>query len=133
MPLVGIDAIKILAAAAPETGCLVYPVIDALRNEVYVPALKSGKPCLSSIEDSASALKALNKNILLLGGGAGVYRDFLKKRLGKKVFFAPENMSRPLAGTLAVIAHGLRGEYFEKVLPLYIRRSWAEERQKSGK
>jgi len=108
-------------------------VIDALRNEVYVPALKSGKPCLSSIEDSASALKALNKNILLLGGGAGVYRDFLKKRLGKKVFFAPENMSRPLAGTLAVIAHGLRGEYFEKVLPLYIRRSWAEERQKSGK
>jgi hypothetical protein len=38
--------------------------------------------------------------------------------------------ANPRAGTLALLAEKMKGQKYDKVLPVYIRKSWAEENRK---
>lgn len=119
-------ALDLLAAAVPKSGQVVYPVIDALRGEVYVRRAGGGV-CIRAVKDVLKALARSRKNILLVGNAVPAHFAGVPKN--RAIALAPENLWYPRAGVLAVMAAAHPGKLFSTVKPLYVRRSWAEEKR----
>ena len=129
LPLAGVSTLEILAAGAACAGALVYPAIDALRNEVFVMS-KSGKIGIISVEQLCARLKKSARPVLVAGTAAIAYHDLLKKELSGKLV-APAPLAHfPRDGVLALLAGSRAGANFSSVTPVYIRKSWAEEKRK---
>lgn len=128
-PVVAIDTLTILEKSITAAGNIIaVPVIDALRNEVYV---KKGKIIAIESVDKFIKENKNNKNkIMLIGNGALVYKDLFLKHLGKTSVILPEINHMPKASVLGSMACNIKGENFMKIKPLYIRKSWAEESKK---
>ena len=127
--LVGKDSLSILKSGVPEGPYEICPLIDALRDEVYVLS-RRGISELKTAEEYLNSFKGKKKPLMFVGSGAVKYRELIKKKTGKFAHFAPEAMNDPRAGVLALMAAEEKGSKQEKILPLYIRRSWAEEKRK---
>jgi tRNA threonylcarbamoyladenosine biosynthesis protein TsaB len=129
VPLVGMDSLALLKAAVPAGDRLIYPAIDALRDEVYVYGAKNKSIEIHAVEKVCADLKKTGKDILLVGNAGEKYGAEIRKALKRKVVFAGDNLNFPRAGVLAIAAFQKEGTGYQLVQPLYIRRSWAEERQ----
>jgi tRNA threonylcarbamoyladenosine biosynthesis protein TsaB len=68
----------------------------------------------------------------MVGNAAVVYDGVIKNALKSKALETPDSFRYPRAGVLALAAEKMRGEKYDKVKPLYIRRSWAEEKHSKG-
>ena len=129
IPLVGVNTLDILAAnlAGREN---IIPAIDALRNEVYV---KKGNRRIE-IEPLGGFLNGLKKNrkkFHIIGSAVLSYGREIKKALGSMAVLARGELNYPRAGKLALMAGYVDGQNYEDVRPLYVRRSWAEEKGRS--
>ena len=130
IPVVGIDTLKLLCAAVPKGDYKVIAAIDAGRGEVYV---RNKTIEIVEAKKYFDNLKNLKKNIMIVGNASLVYRDIIGGALKHRAVQTPERYAFPRAGVLAVLAEKMRGNNYGKVKPLYIRRSWAEEKIKSSK
>ncbi|MFH1369404.1 MAG: tRNA (adenosine(37)-N6)-threonylcarbamoyltransferase complex dimerization subunit type 1 TsaB [Elusimicrobiota bacterium] len=130
IPLVGIDTLKILEAGAQRGGVRIFPAIDALRSEVFAKNPGTGVPEIAGINDFISGLKREKTDVCVVGSAALTYFSEFSKRLGNKVIFGSEEMNCPRAGVLSLMAGKLKGAKYDKAKPLYIRRSWAEEKRR---
>ncbi|MCX5781660.1 MAG: tRNA (adenosine(37)-N6)-threonylcarbamoyltransferase complex dimerization subunit type 1 TsaB [Elusimicrobia bacterium] len=128
IPIVGIDTIEILRASMPEKGHNVIGVIDALRNEVFVKN-KNGKIVLKNNEDYWKELKSLNSKFCILGNASITYKNEINNILKKYAIINSSDFNYPKAGVLALMAEKLNGKNYRLIEPLYIRRSWAEEKK----
>jgi tRNA threonylcarbamoyladenosine biosynthesis protein TsaB len=128
IPLVGIDALSILEAGVPACGALVAPAIDALRDEVYVRGQHGIE--IQSAEKFFKALAKRKGKVVVAGNATAVFADMLNKL---KLNSAGPEFIYPRAGTLALLAEKLRGEKYDKVLPVYVRKSWAEENKNKNR
>lgn len=126
IPLAGINSLDILSYSVPSCGCRVIAAIDALRGEVYVKDARKGV-VIKPVESFAGELKKIKSQIILAGNAVEVYNRVFKTVLKKKMCTAPDNVNFPRAGALALISQNYKGVKYDKVAPLYIRRSWAEE------
>lgn len=77
-PVAGISSLDILAEGAGETGKVIVPVIDAKRSLVYcsiyrAKALKRAAPYM--LLTLPELLKKIPPGAVVLGDGAGLYRD----------------------------------------------------------
>jgi tRNA threonylcarbamoyladenosine biosynthesis protein TsaB len=127
-PVVAADALTILEKSLEIKNIEAVAAIDALRNEVYV---KSGKKVvIKEIDSFVNGLKKYKNKILVAGNAAYVYKEKLSKSLGKHSVSLPESFHMPRASVLALLARSEQGISFDKIEPLYIRRSWAEESKK---
>lgn len=123
-PVVGINTLELLESAVPEGDYTAVAAIDAGRGEVFVNACD---PRIEEAKTYFAELKRSNSKILVAGDAAATHSDVIKSGLKKMLVKTPERLKFPRAGVLAVLASQIKGLHYEKVKPLYIRRSWAEE------
>lgn len=152
--VVGIPTLDSLAFNLFPTDCLVCPIIDALRNEVYTALYTASKRGLKrltdhsilNIEDLLDSflppyITKFN-NIIFLGPAVKLHQGLIKKKLSKEAIIAPSDKIIPRGKKLAEL--GLQsflrneGKRWDEIFPLYIRRAeaevkWEQKHNKSKK
>ena len=128
-PIVSVDTLDILQNQLSIKNIKIVPAIDALRNEVYVK--EKGKIVILPIEIFIKKLKKYKDKIIIIGNAVTTYNKILSKELGKNSVSLQPNLHFPKASTLALMAETVEGTSFKNVEPIYGRKSWAEEKQKS--
>ncbi|MDR3048289.1 MAG: tRNA (adenosine(37)-N6)-threonylcarbamoyltransferase complex dimerization subunit type 1 TsaB [Elusimicrobiota bacterium] len=131
-PVSAYDSLQILQASMPEIkGVKIVPLIDALRNEVYIK--RKNDIVIKTIEKAVGSLKKYKKKIIIIGNAAIAYKTIIEKELGKTAVSLEQIFHTPKAKTLAALAFKEPGQNYSKISPLYIRRSWAEEQKNKDK
>ncbi|MCL2335764.1 MAG: tRNA (adenosine(37)-N6)-threonylcarbamoyltransferase complex dimerization subunit type 1 TsaB [Endomicrobia bacterium] len=127
-PVVVTDTLTLLEKAVEIKGLKVVGAVDALRDEVYVKS--GGKAVIKSIDTFCKSLSKHKNKVLVVGNAAIAYKTKISKALGAYAVSLPESFHYPKASVLASLAQNMKGVNFDKIEPLYIRRSWAEEAKK---
>ena len=136
-PCVGVSTLEALAWHGLATGGLICPVMDARRSQVYnaLFEIRDGKPlrlCEDrpvSLEQLADELAARGESPFLLGDGAALTAEFLKKR-DLPFRLAPDDLLWQDGWGVAMAAQDKPPVSGEELLPVYLRLSQAErERQ----
>jgi len=129
-PVVCFNCLDILQAAITIPSIKIIPAIDALRDELYVKT--SNGAGIVSIEDFIKKNKKNKNKIIVIGNAAIIHKKLLQQQLGKLSVCLNEDLCYPKASVLANLAFGKEGVNFLKIQPLYIRKSWAEEKMKNN-
>jgi tRNA threonylcarbamoyladenosine biosynthesis protein TsaB len=137
VPIVGMPSLDILAFSVRHVRRLVCATIDAKRGELFyafyrpVPGgVTRDTPYEVGSPDSLAAeLVARPEDVLVVGGGALVYRRTLEEA-GSHVEIGPAALAFPAAGSLVELAvpRFQREDYdrLYELAPLYMRKSDAE-------
>lgn len=105
-PLIGVPSLDVLAANVPLATPRICPILDAKQRKVYTALYQaSGQAIrkesdyhLTVLDEWLPMLKG--KPVVLLGDGAGLYRQRLVEALGEQAVFAPAELWLPRAATL---------------------------------
>ena len=108
-PVVSVISLDVLAANILYAPRVVCPVLDAKQKKVYTAwyrtdsgrVQRTGEPLLLPFD---VFLKTLTEPVILMGDGAGVYRQRLQEQLGDRAFFAPAELGFPRAATVGRLA-----------------------------
>lgn len=145
-PLVHIPTVDALACNLYGCGSLICPLMDARRSQVYtgiytfedgeLRIIKEQSPM--AVEQIAEELNALGREVVFLGDGVPVYREMLSTLMKVPYRYAPANMNRQRAASVAVLAQQYvkagKTETAAEHAPDYLRLSQAErERAKAQK
>lgn len=110
-PLINIPSLEAMAYNFYDTQSLVVPIMDARRMQVYTGIYRNKdkfeiikSQSAISIEDLINELNKLGEKIIFLGDGVPVYKDVIEKELSVKYSFAPANMNRQRAASVALLA-----------------------------
>lgn len=137
-PVVGLSALEVLAMNAMGAQRNICPMIDARREQVYAGLYAdNGSDSLTSIVSERLVgvdefLELIAGDAVFIGSGAVKYGDVIRRRLaGRCHFTAPysHHIHASAVGALArkkIHAGGMTDAV--KVIPLYLRRSEAEEK-----
>ena len=134
-PLAGVSSLDALAVQAGESSCLICPLLDARRKEVYFARYRTEggvlkKQTADQVGSVEAAVPEAGKDCLFIGNGAGLYKTVLKKIMGPHAHFEPgfQNIIRASA-----VAHLGRekieknqADFVETFEPIYLRKSDAE-------
>lgn len=137
-PIINIPTVDALAYNLYGTGCLICPIMDARRNQVYtgIYEFNGDEFCVlnsqmaAGITKIADKLNELGREVIFLGDGVEVQKEKLKEIMTVPYRFAPIHLSKQRAaavGALGII-------YYKKGLtesadthePVYLRLSQAE-------
>lgn len=156
LPLVGISSLDTLVwqwaeSARPvlsRTGVYVCPLISALRAEVYTAVFVSRLPASSgwtyrrlspnrllsaaALPEFIQSLKLKNSRIYFVGNGARAHQDMLNSAFKNQGTYYSLKTEYPLARGVArlgeiMLSRPVNGRDYQKVLPLYLRPSEAEQ------
>lgn len=148
-PVISVPTLEGLAYNMYGTKGLVCPIMDARRNQVYTGIYRFENDklicvlsqCAVSIEEICSKLsetaRGREENVVFLGDGVPVFKDYIEENLKVPFSFAPPHMSRQKASSVAAlgmvyIREGKicsAGEH----RPDYLRMSQAERERDSKK
>lgn len=128
LPLAGMTTLDLLAAAVPSGPYRVIPVIDALRGEVFAAGAR-GEPAIVPVKEMKAFFKKQKGPLMFVGNAVETHKEEINKAFGKQALFAHSNLNYPRAGVLALAARCLPSHHYSRIHPLYIRRSWAEEKR----
>ncbi len=126
-PVVCIDTLSVLENQLKLKDVKVVAAIDALRNEVYTK--QKNEVTILSVEKFVKKYKKYKNNIFVIGNASMVYSKIFVKEFGKQSVSLPQTLNYPQASTLCLMAHNIDGVNFSKIEPLYVRKSWAEEKK----
>ena len=135
--LINVPTLDALAYNFYDTSALIVPIMDARRAQVYTGTyrnknkfeiVKSGRAI--SIEDLINELNELGESVIFLGDAVPVHKEIIEKELKVKFSFAPANMNRQRAASVALLGK----EYFLEGKSIdskdfeieYLRKSQAE-------
>jgi len=136
-PLINVPTVDAMAYGIFKTKSLICPLMDARRNQVYTGIYENSSEfkiiepqCAISIEEIISKLNKLNSDVIFLGDGTPVAREFIEATLKVPYTYAPAYCNRQRAAAVATLG----AEYFKngKVetaaehAPNYLRVSQAE-------
>lgn len=147
-PLVEVPTLEGLAWNLWGVDCLVCPLMDARRNQVYTAAYEfagRGEECEMKsvitqapmdIEELIQKLNDIDKTVIFLGDGVPVYLPVIQKQLLVQYRLAPAGQNRQRAACIA----SLGGVYFRQGRsvdaaahsPRYLRMSQAEQDEKQN-
>lgn len=143
IPIVHVPTLEGMACNAFGFDGIVCPVMDARRSQVYTGAYKLSNDeievvmegCAISIEELVLQLKNYNEKVLFIGDGIPVFKEYISEELSERAIFAPANMNRQRAASVAVLA----SKYFKQGktvmakehLPEYFRSSQAEREREA--
>ncbi len=138
LPLIGIPTLDGLAFGFPLSSFPICPLLDARRGEVYAAIYyreegrleRKSSWLVLGIEELGSRIE---EKTVFLGEGVRVYREELRKELGERAVFAPEEWSEPSPVNIARLAKDRfevegRGD-LDDIEPLYLRRPPAKPRE----
>ena len=121
---------------------LLCPIIDARRNQVYSGVYQNigedtenvREDKLLVIDDLLKELQEYNKKCIFLGDGVANHEEKITEILGDKAFFAPVNLNRQNAVSVAKVAYKYyklgKIETPEEHGPVYLRLAQAERELK---
>ncbi len=138
--IVGVCSLDVLAWSAASLSTNIISVIDARRGEVFVSTYEVKEDNVfrltpikvMSPEDLATELKDENRQFILAGDGAILYRDILTGELSDKIIIAGADHAYPWAVDL--VRHTLdrfrqdEVDDPDQLTPIYVRGSDAEEK-----
>lgn len=148
LPLIHVPTLAAMALNIYSTDAFIVPLMDARRNQVYSGIYKNSghlqvikTSTALSIEDLLSELTVLNKtgeirDVVFLGDGVPVFREYIDENLDLSHSFAPQNLNRQRASNVAVLGLEMykNGDFIsaDDMRPDYIRKSQAErERERN--
>ena len=133
-------------------GCIICPIMDARRQEVYTAAYefipvtdgeKTGSYELKQvIEEKAcpldellGELKKTEKKVIFNGDGVPVNRDHIVKKFKQKFSFAPETLLLQKASSVAALGELIyrngKTVNADEHVPVYLRKSQAEREREA--
>ncbi|MBE7013220.1 MAG: tRNA (adenosine(37)-N6)-threonylcarbamoyltransferase complex dimerization subunit type 1 TsaB [Ruminococcaceae bacterium] len=131
--VIGISSLHSLSANVLQyDNCIVCPIVDARRGNVFNAIYKNGirekAERLISVE---LLLKELNgQKTVFVGDGCAKYSETIKSLMGDNAVFLPEHISLPRAASVAHLAEirAADNEYDDlySITPIYVRNSQAE-------
>ena len=134
---VGVSTLEAMAWHGAMYDGLVCPVMDARRSQVYNALFESAdggikrlcKDRAISLAELSAELKALDREVLLVGDGAEMSLEYLSEN-GVKCRMVPENLRYQSAWGVGMASLGKPCGTADELLPVYLRLSQAErERQ----
>ena len=142
-PLIHIPTLEAMAYNFYGYDRPICPMMDARRNQVYTGIYQFDGENLNiildqsalAIEEITARLNDLGCPIILLGDGIPVYKDLLEEKLKVDVIYAPANMNRQRAASVAVLGMKYlkagKTETAAMHVPDYLRVSQAERERKA--
>ena len=143
IPIIHVPTLDGMAYNAFGFDGIICPIMDARRSQVYTGlySFNDGvfkvkmEGCAISIEELIAKLGGFTGNILFIGDGIPVFKEQIENELAERAYFAPANMNRQRAASIAVLG----GEYFKQGktisaaehLPEYLRSSQAEREREA--
>lgn len=121
---------------------LICPIVDARRNQVYsgiyenqeVNTIAIREDRLLVIDQLLLELKQFDKKCVFLGDGVMIHSELIRETFGEKALFAPVNMNRQNAASVAKVAEKYYAlgkiESPEEHGPVYLRLAQAERELK---
>ena len=112
--------------------------MDARRKQVYTGIFTNTngrqttvmEQCAIAVEELVELLNEKGHPVIFLGDGTPVYRDILDEKLNVEHSYAPVNMNRQRASSIAVLGLSYfeegRTESSDRHVPNYLRISQAE-------
>ncbi len=147
--IVEIPTLEGLAYNLCGTDKFVCPIMDARRNQVYTGIYSFTEEnhgwnmgaiveqCAVDIRDIIENCNELGHEIIFLGDGVPVYRKQIEEYMQVPYSFAPANMNRQRAASVAALActYAKAGKVVSAAAhePEYLRKSQAEREREEGK
>jgi len=135
VPIVSVSSLEVLAMGFAFTPCVICPVIDARKREVFSAFFKFSGNNLKRLSDdvliSPEGLSELvREETIFAGDGAILYSNVLRGKLWGLALFPPFNFNFPRASNCALLGGKRLREKGEDDLadltPQYVRRAEAE-------
>ena len=137
-PLIHVPTLEAMAYNIFDTDKLICPIMDARRSQVYTGIYRSqngevetvANQCAIAVEELINILNGLNEEVIFVGDGIPVFKAILDKELKVKHLYAPAQLNRQRAGSVAEAGK----HYYNKGMterpeehkPDYLRPSQAE-------
>lgn len=129
--VVGVSTVEALAHNIAFTDCVISPIMDARRGQVYNALYKynNGKleckeaPRALSVEELCSEL---TEKTIFVGDGVRVHREKISALLGDKALFAPPQNCLQRAGSVAYAALNKEALDAAELTAVYLRKPQAE-------
>lgn len=140
-PVVGVNTLEALAYNLPYCPCIIAPIMDARREQVYNAFYTAENgvitelvpPRAVSLEECMHDVAKMGKRTVFLGDGAPVFKEKIKAELGDLAEFAPLNLNMQHAAAVCQAAKNKRTMNYAELVPMYLRKSQAErEREERG-
>jgi len=137
-PVVSVPTVDALSMNLWGCDRMICPIMDARRNQVYTGLYEFDgdnhtvvmEQAAISVEELCEKLNEIGKDVVFLGDGVPVYREIIDASLRIPHSYAPANMNRQRASSLAVLASYYIGrgemESAAEHKPEYLRLSQAE-------
>lgn len=143
IPLIHVPTLDAMAYNAFGYRGLICPIMDAKRSQVYTGIYSfEGERLVTHLESSAVSidelmekLNLMNKQVMFIGDGIPVFTEIINEKAGFEHCFAPANMNRQRAASVAALGavyyrEGKTEEASEH-LPEYLRVSQAEREREA--
>ncbi len=105
-----VSSLEAFAANIPfAQDCLICPMLDAKRHEIYVALYRQGDSGLETVLTERAARLAdivayIDRKTLFIGDGAVVYRSKIEEALGERATFLTGTAMYPSAANVAFLA-----------------------------
>lgn len=145
-PIVNVPTVEGLAYNLAGSSEVVCPLMDARRNQTYTGLYQFHgdemetvkEQCAVGIDEIVDAINTIGKDVVFLGDGVPVFRDYIAANCTVSYRFAPAHLNKQRAGAVAVLGMKYfsegRYETAEAHKPEYLRLSQAErERMEQNK
>lgn len=129
--VVGVSTLEALAHNISLTDCLIAPIMDARRGQVYNALYKYDGENLTEVSPPrALSVEELCEDIsvktIFVGDGVFAYKDKISQFLGDKALFAPPQNLLQRAGSVAYAALSKTPVDAEALTAVYLRKPQAE-------
>lgn len=135
-PIVGVSTLEALAYSVPWCEHIIIPILDARRNNIFTASYiwddefhALGDIEAMTIEECVKDCGEL-LDVLFIGDGVEVHRDYITEHLGDRAYFPPSAMLETKAASVAMLAEEKynKGEYdsYLTLKPFYLKKSQAE-------
>lgn len=110
-PLVSVPTLEGIAYNFCGSDCLICPMMDARRSQVYTGIYEFDGNNLKKVEDQMAVpvseilekLNQIGRKVILTGDGVQVYMDIIEKELTVPYIVAPAHLNRQRAGAVAAL------------------------------
>ena len=135
LPLLGFSGLEALAWQVAEAGCLICPMIDARRKEVYYGRYRFKDKRLSQVKPAgvaklSRALEGIEDGCILIGNGTAVYHSeinrFLEQRRLRGTILNHHVSAAAMAAAVMHLRLTEHGGSERNLKPIYLRKSDAE-------
>ena len=136
--MISVPTVEGLAYNIQFTDRYICPIMDARRNQVYTGIFENTGGCQTTVmgqcaiavEELVGILNEKGHPVIFLGDGTPVYREVLDEKLSVEHAYAPVNMNRQRASSVAALGmiyyREGRTESSDCHVPNYLRMSQAE-------